>query len=186
VGIRQRLPEGVADRLLVLGVAVGVKKRDRDRLGLGFGYPGREVSRLLVFEFLERPVRSHPLGGAESELVRGERHRPGRAQPVQLRPVLSAERDQVGEALGGDERRLRTTALEQRVGGDGHAVRELFDVRGARAGLVQGRADRRRHAFGLVLGRGRGLRGDQSAVERENGVGERPAHVDADQHGAST
>jgi hypothetical protein len=103
-----------------------------------------------------------------------------------LRPVLSAERDQVGEALGGDERCLRTTALEQRVGSDGHAVRELFDVRGARAGLVQGRVDRRRHAFGLVLGRGRGLRGDQSAVERENGVGERPAHVDADQHGAST
>ena len=68
------------------------------------------------------PVGAHPLDDAEAQLVRHERGRPGRAQPVELGAVLAAERDQVGEALGGDERGTGAGALEQSVGGDRHPV----------------------------------------------------------------
>ena len=75
-------------------------------------------------ELAQRAVRGHPLGCAEAQLVGHERGRPRRAQPVELGAVLAPERDDVGEALGGDERGPGAAPLEQRVGGDGHAVGE--------------------------------------------------------------
>ena len=45
-----------------------------------------------------------------------------------MRARLAAEREHVGEAVGGDQRGARDTALQQRVGGDGHAVREATHV----------------------------------------------------------
>ena len=67
-----------------------------------------------------------------------------RAQPVELGAVLAPERDQVGEAVGGDERRPRAAALEQRVGRDRHPVRERADLIGRRAGPLEHGVRRRR------------------------------------------
>jgi hypothetical protein len=76
-------------------------------------------------------------------------------------------------------------ALQQRVGRDGHAVREALDLLRAAPGALQRGLDRGDHALGLI-GRGGGrLGGDQPTVDRQHRIGERPAHVDAKQHGST-
>ena len=40
----------------------------------------------------------------------------------------------------------------------------------------------RQHPLGLILGSGRRLGGDQPAVDRQHGIGEGPADVDAQEH----
>ena len=67
------------------------------------------------------PIRS---SRADAPLGRHQRRRMGRAQAVEVGARLAAELDDVLEALGGDERRARALALQQRVGRDGRAVRE--------------------------------------------------------------
>ena len=111
VGLREGLGQRVPDRLLVVGVAVGVEQRNRHRLGLGPGYAVRNFTCRFGRELDQRALRCHPLGRAEAEIFRGERRRPRGAQAVQLRAILAAERDQVREPVGGDERGAWPRAL---------------------------------------------------------------------------
>ena len=93
------------------------------------------------------------------------------ARPVEVRARLSAEVQDVLEALVRDERRARTAPLEERVRRDRGAVGEAVDGRRADGG---GSGDDR-----LLLTRGRRhLRDPDLAVGDEHGVRERPADVD--------
>ena len=176
----QPLGERVADRPLVRRVRVGVQQDDGDRLGLE--RRDRVGEPLRVLERAQHAVGAHALGRGHAPLGRDERRRPRGAQAVEVGARLAAELDDVGEALGGDEHGARAAALEQRVGRDGHAVREDLDVGGARAGALEHGLHRGEHALGLVGGRRRRLGGDQPPAGDEDGVGERPADVDAEEH----
>src|SRR5690606_25916031 len=90
----------------------------------------------------------------------------------------AADLDDVAEALGRDDARLRALALEQRVGGDGRAVHEGGDV-----GVVDAElGERFEHAAPLAAGDGRDLRRKQGVASRvvAEHVGEGAADVDAD------
>ena len=125
VGIGQGLGQRLADRLLVLGVAVRVEQRDRDRLGFGLGDLIGELGCRLAVSSVSGPsgvMRS----GAPKRRSRGASGA-GRAAHSRYScgAILAAERDEVGEPLGRDERGPRAVTLEQRVGRDRHPVGEL-------------------------------------------------------------
>jgi hypothetical protein len=107
------------------------------------------------------------------------------AQAVEVGARLASELDEVLEAGGGDERRPGALALQQRVGGHRRAVRERADLVGGGAGALQRRLDGGEHALRLVVRRRRRLGGDQAAARGHHRVGERPAHVDPQQHVAA-
>ncbi len=131
-----------------------------------------------------RASGAHALGRAEAQLVGDERRRRGVAEPVEVRPRLAPELDDVGEAVGRDQRGARGAPLEQRVGRDGHAVGEALDVRGAGAGALRARrATASSTPCACSRGRRRDLGGvDGGVVADEHGVGEGAADVDSEEH----
>ncbi len=159
----QQLGEQRAEQPLVRGVGVGVQQRHGDGLGRGARELLDERARAASGSSARSgPSGAHALGRGEAQLARHERRGRGVAQPVEVRPVLAAELDHVGEARGGDQRGARGAALEQRVGGDGHAVREALDV--VCVARRRGRAPARTAsstADGLLGGR----RGDLGGVD---------------------
>jgi len=176
----------VAERALVLGERVAVQQDDGDRLGLGGGERRQDAVDPGVVERAHDPVGPGALGHRDAALGRRQGRRAGRAQPVQLRPCLAGELDEVGEALGGQQRGAGAAALEQGVRGHGHAVRERAHLaRGAARALQRGR-DGRHHALGLVARGGRRLGRHQAAVDGQDRVRERPADVDSEQHRPGT
>jgi hypothetical protein len=104
------------------------------------------------------------------------------AQPIELAPRLAAEGDDVGEPGGGDERRARDGALQERVGGHRHAVGEALDLARTGARGVQGTLDRGHDAARLIVGRRRRLGRVHDAGGDEDGIREGAAHVDAKEH----
>ena len=130
---RQARGEQIPQQPLVLGMRVGVQEHHRDRLGRCSlaGAPREPLdqpARRLGVERPEGALRGHALRRAEAQLRRGQRRRGRDAQVVEFGAVLAAELDEVGEALGRHERRARPAPLEQRVGRDGHAVREALHL----------------------------------------------------------
>ena len=115
-----------ADRALVLGEAVGVQQADRDRLGARARRRRATTARApSPSSALEHAVAAPMRSGAATRRSGGTSGAGcARAQAVEVLARLAAELDDVGEALGGDERGARAAALEQRVGRDGHPVRE--------------------------------------------------------------
>ena len=122
--VAERLAHRLADALLVLGVQEREQQADGDGVDLGLAQRlDRRLEALLV-ERLELAVRPHPLADGEAAVARHERLGAALGEVVERGQVLARELDQVAETLGGDERGARAAALEQRVGGDRHAVRE--------------------------------------------------------------
>ena len=116
------------------------------------------TSALEVGQRLEHAVGPGPLARGEAPLGRRQRRRVRGAQPVELAPRLAAEGDDVGEAVGGDERGARDRALQQRVGGDRHAVGEALDVaRAAAPAASSARSTAAMTPARLVVGRRRRL-----------------------------
>jgi hypothetical protein len=181
----QPLADRLSQPLLVLGVAVRVQQAHGHRLGLGLLDLVERVFERLVAELGQRPVRAHPLLDADPPLGRHERRGVGLAQAVQVGARLAAERDEVLEARGGDQRGARAGSFQQRVRGHGGAVRERLDLVRRRPGALQRRLHGGEHALRLVFGRARRLRGHQAAVRGDHRVGERPADVDSEQHAAA-
>ena len=176
----EALAQRVADRALVVGVAVAVQQADRDRLGLGCRHGLDEI--LEAAQRLEHAGGPGALVRGEAPLGWGQRRRVRGAQPVELAPGLSAEGDDVGEAARGDEGRARDGALEQRVGRDRHAVGEALDVARPRAGVLERALDGGHDPARLVVGRRRRLGRVHDAVGDQDGVREGAAHVDAQEH----
>ncbi len=114
---------------------------------------------------------------AETERRRDQRASQRGRQVVELRAVLAADKDQIGEAFGGDESGPCALALEQRVGGHRRSV----DYFGAAAG---------RGAPNTLQNHGSGssrirtqLEALQAAVVMEDReIGERASCVNADTH----
>jgi hypothetical protein len=164
---------------LVLGVEKAPQQADGD--GFAVEVAERRSQRLLV----QRPqyaVGPGALGHGHAQLGSDDRSWVADAQPVQLGPGLAAQLLEVREALRGEQRRARHTALEQRVRAHGHAVHEPLDVSGGGIGGRQGLLDGGHHALGLVVGRAGRLAGDEPIARQQGGVGEGAANVHADDH----
>jgi hypothetical protein len=135
-------------------------------------------------ERAQRAVGPGALWHGEAQLGGHERRGGGLAQAVEVRPVLAGELDDVCEAVGGEQRGARGGALEQRVGGDGHAVGEARDVTRVRDAVREHLAHGVEHGEGLIGGRGGDLGGvDAAARVEQDGVGEGAADVHAQEHG---
>ena len=114
-------PQLLRDRALVRRIAEREQQADRDGLGV-------HLCERAEIELLQHALRPDPLAHAEAALERHERLGMVGAQAVEVGPVLSTQVEEMLEARGGDERRPRSLALEQRVRGDRGAVAEAFDV----------------------------------------------------------
>ncbi len=162
----QPLGQQRAEQQLVRGVGVGVKQRHGHRLRLGLAQRGRRASRA-------RPGHRAPAAGrpalmrsarGEAQLARHQRRGGGARRARTGGRGLAGELDHVGEARRGDQRGARHRSLQQRVGGDGHAVGEALDLLRRGAGAREHQLDRREHAARLLGGRGGDLGGVDGAV----------------------
>ncbi len=143
--VSRRPAQRLADRALVLGVAVGVQQHDRHRLGArGPQLPGEAIGGLVV-EQDQRAVGRHPLRRREPQLVGHKRRRVRSAQAIELGAALAPECDEVGEALGRDQGGPRAAPLEQRVGRDRHPVGEALDLACGAPGTLERLLDGRHH-----------------------------------------
>ena len=157
-------PQLLGDTTLGLGVAEREEERDGDRLRV-------DLRERVEVERDELAVRAGSSAHADAALERNEWRRVVDARAVEVRAGLSAQVEDVLEALVRHERRARAAPLEERVRRDRGAVREALDVRGAHGG---GGAD-----DGVLLPRGRRhLRDADLTVLEQHGIGERPTDVD--------
>ena len=181
--VRQALREDALEQTLVRRVGVGVKQRHRHRLWLRAGESVDERVSGVAFERAQWAVRSHPLGYAEPQLLGYERRRCRLAKSVQMRTVLAAELDHVGEAFRSQQRGARGAALQQRVRRDRHPVGEALHLCSARCGSREHQGDRLQHRLRLPRRRRRDLRGVHGgACVDQDRVGERAADVDPQEH----
>jgi len=125
----------------------------------------------------EGPLAEEPVDvRADVVLQRLGQHQ---VQVVLLEPAFRPHLDHVAETLRGHERRLRSAAFDQRVGGERGAVDDLPDLpwRAPRLG-----ADLVHAIDDGLLRRGMGrenLGGDLRACSLQHDVGERPADIHA-------
>ncbi len=183
VGVGPHRSRGGQCRALVGVVGVGVDEHDRQRFGAEFAQARRlALDRVEIDVFADRAVGQGALGhfGAQIARDRGHEFAP---QPPGLAAVAAAHLQHVAEARGHDHAGFRALALEQRVGADRRAVhdgRELGEI-GLALGDAFDEADRL-----VALGRGDFARlGFAGGFVEEEQIGERAAHVHADDGGSA-
>ena len=114
---------------LMRRIDVGVEQADRDRLVVA-GLELRQqvaLQRDLVERLRGGSVCEHALADLEGVAPRHDRLRLLVEQVVDLPAIVALQTEQVAKALGHQEGEARAFALENRVGGDGRAVREILD-----------------------------------------------------------
>ncbi len=130
------LPEKLSNLRLVPGIPVGVHQRDRHGLDpLVQQAAGRLVDRSGIERDQHRAVRRQPLRDLDGLPV--ERLRLDDLQREEVRSLLGADAEEVGESSGDQKRGRRPLALEQRVrsagGGEPHGdLRQILGERGPR------------------------------------------------------
>ncbi len=130
VGLGVATAELPSDGLLVRGILEREQQADGDRLRVDPGQ-GREVERD------DDAVPTDPLAYPHASLQRNQRLGVVEIEPVQMRTILSAQVQQVLEALRRDERRARSLPLEERIRGDRRPVTEAREP-GASGGYEHG------------------------------------------------
>ncbi len=98
VQVREGGAKGGGEPVLVGGLQVGVKKADRDRLRLEPLDLVDDPGDLVLRQGLDDPGRVDALADPDPRVGRSERRRPVVAEPVERRPVLAGDLEQVGEA----------------------------------------------------------------------------------------
>ena len=166
----------------MLGVKVGKEEADGHRLRAGGGDLLGEPGHLVVREALDDPLGPGPLGDLEAQLGVDQRPRLRLAEAVEVGAILAPDLDQVGEAPRRNEGGAGAALFEQRVGAHGHAVGEDLHVVGPGSGPVEHLAHGREDPGGLIVGIGRQLRRVELAAGEQDGVSERSADVDPEQH----
>ena len=161
-------PQLGRDGSLVRRIAEREEQADRNRLGVADVRQRREIERLQL------AVGPEPPAHAVAALERDERLRMLLAEPVQMRPRLPPEVQQVLEPGVADVRGACAAPLEQRIRRDGRPVREPRDRR-----VRPDRAHRGEHRLLLMLRR-RHLRRPHAAAVQQHGIRERPTDVDAE------
>ena len=166
------------------GLEVGEEQADRDRLGARRRASRRdEPLELVVVERLDHAVGADPLGAprsaapaapaAPASARRGGRGWGGSGAPISSRSVKPAVATSAVRAPRSSSSALVPTVIPWA---------KPLDRAGLGAGALEHRLDRGDHPARLVVGRGRGLGRVQRSPVEEDGVGEGPADVDAEQH----
>ena len=173
--------EVVAGEVLVGRIGVAVEEADGQRLGAG-GIQGRKQG--VELRFVEGDQN---FATAVQPFRDREPPPPGNQGPglddvdlVLLGPSLRAHLDGVTKPLGGDQRRRRPLAFEDRVGRQRRSVNDHSDVAGAEPRTDEPLLQRLHAGGGRVVGGGQDLGGEPPATEFERDIGEGPADVDPD------
>ena len=169
--------QNLADAPLMRRIGVGVQQAHRHRLDLVGGEELGEARHLVLGQRNEHLAPGvHPLGDLEGQFARDERLRPMKEQIEGLDAVAAPDRIGVAEAARGDQRGASALLLQHRVDGDGRAVQDLVE----RGHLAAREAQALGDAAGRIGRHGRGLRGDDAAVDAAHQVGESSPDIDAD------
>ena len=177
--------QGVAQRPGDLALVLRVREREQQADGDRLGAVGphrldgpRQRGRV---ERRDHPLGAAALGDLVAALGGDQRGRVVSVQAVERGARLAPQLEDVAEALGGHERRAGSGPLEEGVGSHGHPVAEARDVGGAHARPLERHEDGGHHALALIVRRRGDLRRHQPPAGHDDGVGERAAHVNADQ-----
>ena len=179
ISLRHRRSDGLADRLLMQRVHVGVQQADRH------GLHTVRLQRLDRRRDRGRIERFVLIAGGEqpSTHLAGERARHQRAMAVEkqivgLGPVAATDGVDVARAARDDESGLRTLALDQGIYGGGRTVDQFGDAGGSKPALVEAVDD----ALHQVVRRGQALRLREAASLGviTDKIREGPADVDCD------
>jgi hypothetical protein len=179
VHTRQLLGRQLGGEALVPGMEEAPQEADRDRLDVQLR-EGRSEGFLV--EVAQHALGAGALAHGNPQLGRHERRRVAGAEAVQLRPGLAAELLEVGETLGGQQRRARHPPLEQRVRADGHPVYQPPHVRGGGARAIERLGHGVHHALGLVPRRRGRLARDEPVARQQRRVSEGAPDVNAQNH----
>jgi len=176
---------------LVHRVHVGVQQADRDRLdALGDQLADDPARSVLVEGLPDLAIGQEPLAHFAAKPPRHEGRRRIDEEVVHVVAAFVADLERVAEALGGQERRPRALALDERVGRERRAVDDRpHGARGNRR-LLEERADALLDRVRRIFRRGEDLahaRGPRRRVDDDE-VGEGAADVDAQarRHGAQS
>ena len=176
---RQFLGQDRADTALMGLVGEAVQEADRDRLDLlRLQFGGDAAHGCLVERQQHGAVGCHALRHAEAQVARYQRLRPLHVDVVLLEAVLPRHLDGIAEALRRDQRRARTLALDQRIGGQRRAVDDESHVLRPALRLGQDGAHALQDGALGRVGRGQDLDGMGFCSDFENDVGERAADID--------
>ena len=107
--VAELLTHELGHPLLVLGMQEAPQQAHRGGLGLEVA---QTLPELVLIEVAQHPVGAGPLRDRHAQLVRHERRRVAGAEPVELGARLATQLLQVGEALGGQQRRARHVPLK--------------------------------------------------------------------------
>ena len=141
---------------------------------------------LLSGSFVERNQHFAPgieaLRNRVTILTLNERCRQHDVEVVLLEAAFGASLDDVAETIGGNKSSLRAVALDERIGRQGRAVDDLFDLSQVDGLLTDNLFDALQDSgFGAVLVRGEDLGGLERTIGQfDDNVGKRAANVGTD------
>ncbi len=162
-------------------IEISVHVTDRDRLDLGrLELCGERAHRRLVEWDQDVAAAVEPLGNAEAQLARHQRRRLLHEDVVLLEAMLEGYLDRIAEALGDDQRRLRTLALNDGVGGQRRAVDDQAEITGLQFGELEDLLDAGQHALFGRARRGQHLHAFALAVPFQRKIGEGAADIDGE------
>ena len=159
-------------------MGIGMKEADRHGLCIFGDDP---CSQGIDLAFVQRDqhfaVCRQSLAQREAQGARRQRLWPVDHQVVMVEALLVALLENVAEALGGDEGRPGTLALDQRIGGERRPVDEDADVGRLQPGLFEHQPDALDHAKFRRRGRGENLAAPALGAGFEHDIGEGAADV---------
>ncbi len=168
--------QDLADAPLMRRIGVGVQQAHRHGFDLERAEQRGEACDLVRRERDHHlALGVHPLGDLEGQFARDERLRPMEKQVEGLDPIAAPDRVGVTEAAGGDQGGAGALLFQHCVDRDGRAVQQLVERGHAAACKAQALG----HAARRIGRHGRGLGGDDTAVDAADQVGEGPADIDA-------
>jgi len=176
---------------LVRWVHVRVQQADRDRLdALGDQLADDPARSVLVEGLPDLAIGQEPLAHFAAKPPRHEGRRRIDEEVVHVVAAFVADLERVAEALGGQERRPRALALDERVGRERRAVDDGPHGACGNRRLLEERADALLDRVRRIFRRGEDLahaRGPRRRVDDDE-VGEGAADVDAQarRHGAQS
>ena len=173
-GARKHLAQDLAGPPLMGGIGVGVQIADRDRRDACSANPLRRRAHIGFVEGAERlSARPRPLVDLEPELSRHKRRRALVERLIQVRHPHPPELQHIAKSAGGEQRRRRALAFENRIGRDGAAMQQFLEAARRGFDLFEQAAHAGDDRIRIVARGGGEFAGGEASIGSEDGdVGE--------------